>query len=205
MHHTTVTPDLLVTLRRAFRDRARAVGLSLQTGHAIEAIARGFSAASQSALLARGVAELRFMDFRPNKAAARAAGLSTLPPRKLAAALDDALSEVLGDARLKMERERRGHGAPIRLCYPGRMLGLSKHQYLEQHPVNQVVFNAVLATRAAGSVWHGDLDLTLDGDDVAELACDFGCELFVLRELDGMSPLALPLERAVAVFGEGRA
>lgn len=84
----------------------------------------------------------------------------------------------------------------------GRMIGPSKSQYRSLYPDNKVYFNANLCTREQGKLWHGDLDLTRDCNDIQQFADELGQEVFVLREMDGRfgnerTPL---LDRAVVSF-----
>lgn len=70
------------------------------------------------------------------------------------------------------------------LGYPGRMISGSKSGYMTSHPNNQVVFNANVCTDA-GKIWFGDLDVTLDGEKLQQLANELHCKIYVLREHDG--------------------
>lgn len=66
-----------------------------------------------------------------------------------------------------------------------RMLAWSKSRYREEYPDHVVVFNANVFTESSGKVWHGDLDLTLDGDVLKSIAKEIGEPLYVLYEMDG--------------------
>lgn len=70
------------------------------------------------------------------------------------------------------------------LGYSGRMISYSKSGYEERHPDHAPVFNANVCL-AAGKVWHGDLDLTLDEAKLLELAHRVGETIFVLYEQHG--------------------
>lgn len=67
----------------------------------------------------------------------------------------------------------------------GRMIALSKSGYRTQFPDHVIVFNANIFTRSGGKIWHGDLDVTTDGDALKAMAAKQGEELFILRESDG--------------------
>ena len=67
---------------------------------------------------------------------------------------------------------------------PGRMIAPSKSDYRLAYPTNVVVFNANVCTRGRGKIWHGDLDLTLDGAELSRLAVDLNEDVLVLRERD---------------------
>jgi hypothetical protein len=67
--------------------------------------------------------------------------------------------------------------------YQGRCLG-SKSGYSNAHPSHRVVFNANVLTPSQGKIWHGDLDLTLDGDVLQKLANKLGEAVYILYEMD---------------------
>ena len=67
----------------------------------------------------------------------------------------------------------------------GRMVGGSKSLYHRFHPLNLVIFNANMVTLEEGKVWHGDLDLSLEGAKLKRVAKRAGCVLFILYESDG--------------------
>ena len=66
----------------------------------------------------------------------------------------------------------------------GRCLG-SKSGYVARHPGHDVVFNANLVTKGRGKVWHGDIDLTTDGEALKRFAARLGEAVYVLYEMDG--------------------
>ena len=66
----------------------------------------------------------------------------------------------------------------------GRMVGGSKLTYSQQYPDHQVVFNANIITKKHGKIWYGDLDMTLDFDDLKNVADELGEDLYILREHD---------------------
>lgn len=67
---------------------------------------------------------------------------------------------------------------------PGRMITTSKSFYLEKFPNHQVCFNANIISAKSGKIWWGDLDLTLDGQKLEQVARELNEDLYVLRELD---------------------
>jgi hypothetical protein len=67
----------------------------------------------------------------------------------------------------------------------GRMISLSKSQYLAAHPDHVVVFNASICAVSGKKIWWGDLDLTIDEKELQRLANERGEEIFILREQDG--------------------
>ena len=46
------------------------------------------------------------------------------------------------------------------------------------------VWNANVCTKSKGKIWFGDIDLTVDVEDLKRLAAKEGEEVFVLREMD---------------------
>lgn len=67
---------------------------------------------------------------------------------------------------------------------PGRMIGGSKTLYREKHPENEVYFNANIFT-IDGKEWWGDIDLTIDKDDLQTIANKSNKTLFIISEHDG--------------------
>lgn len=65
----------------------------------------------------------------------------------------------------------------------GRMISWSKSDYRINNPKNVCVFNANIITKE-GKVWHGDLDITKDGEKLKEIAEQEGVIIYVLREMD---------------------
>ena len=66
---------------------------------------------------------------------------------------------------------------------PDRLLGTSKTRYRDAHPDHVIVFNANVCV-AAGKLWHGDFDLTLDEDQLLDLAARTGEVVYLLYEGD---------------------
>jgi len=66
----------------------------------------------------------------------------------------------------------------------GRMLSFSKTQYRNANPNSVVYFNANIVTVNDGKIWYGDIDLTIDGNKLKELASELNQTIFVLKEMD---------------------
>ena len=67
----------------------------------------------------------------------------------------------------------------------GRMLSLSKSAYRQGYPDNVVVFNANVVDGVTGNkLWYGDLDLTLDSNELQLVSNESQIPLIVLSELD---------------------
>ncbi len=66
-----------------------------------------------------------------------------------------------------------------------RLLSWSKSGYRQQHPDNDVYFNANIFTLEDGKVWYGDLDVTSDEPVLTAIAKEIGKDLYILREMDG--------------------
>jgi len=66
----------------------------------------------------------------------------------------------------------------------GRMISWSKSGYRSKHPDNNVVFNANIVTLENGKVWHGDLDVTVDEENLQKVANILGKNLYILSEMD---------------------
>lgn len=66
----------------------------------------------------------------------------------------------------------------------GRMIGGSKTGYMERNPNNEVVFNANIIIPSKGKVWHGDLDVTLDRENLQKVAKALEEDLYILGEHD---------------------
>lgn len=56
----------------------------------------------------------------------------------------------------------------------GRMFSGSKAAYMGQHPNNRVFFNACLFDKDNQQIWFGDVDLTLDKENLQNLANEIG-------------------------------
>ena len=66
----------------------------------------------------------------------------------------------------------------------GRMIGGSKTGYMQMHPKNKVVFNANIIIESKGKIWHGDLDVTLDEENLKKVAQALEEDLYILGEHD---------------------
>lgn len=66
-----------------------------------------------------------------------------------------------------------------------RLISPSKSRYHDAHPDHVVVFNANVCLQKDGKVWWGDLDLTLDESQLANLAEQTGQIVYLLYESDG--------------------
>ncbi len=66
----------------------------------------------------------------------------------------------------------------------GRMISGSKSGYKEKYPDHKVVFNANIVIKSRGKAWYGDIDLTLDREDLRFIATDLKEPLYVLYEMD---------------------
>lgn len=103
-----------------------------------------------------------------------------------------------------MTREEKEQKAYI-LGHPGRMISGSKSGYIRQFPNNRPVFNANVCVES-GKIWHGDLDLTLDGDKLQQLTNELDERVYVLYEMDARfeneeSPL---LDQAIETYEPNR-
>lgn len=84
----------------------------------------------------------------------------------------------------------------------GRMISGSKSGYLNHYPKNLAVFNANICTKNEGKIWYGDIDLTLDREQLSELAKSLENDVYVLYEMDARfeNEASPKLENAVVVF-----
>ena len=67
---------------------------------------------------------------------------------------------------------------------PGRKMAPSYPHYFAAHPDNIIIRRANILTKEQGRIWWGDLDLTLEMDDLKQLAKDINQEIWILREMD---------------------
>lgn len=68
------------------------------------------------------------------------------------------------------------------------MISFSKTAYLQKHPKNEVCFNANLFLengKKAEKIWYGDIDITLSGEIIQNIANEEQVNLYILREHDG--------------------
>lgn len=68
---------------------------------------------------------------------------------------------------------------------PGRMISGSKSGYMREHPDNLISFNANIVIETRGKIWHGDLDVTSDYENLEKVAETLEEPLYILREHDG--------------------
>lgn len=66
----------------------------------------------------------------------------------------------------------------------GRMIGGSKSGYRERFPNNIAIFNANIIIPIDGKIWHGDLDITKDGEFLKKIAAECKTIFYILREMD---------------------
>lgn len=69
--------------------------------------------------------------------------------------------------------------------YEGRMISASKSLYRRLYPYNKVYFNSIIYIKENENllkVWHGDLDISLDGDLLKNISLEYGKILFVSPE-----------------------
>jgi hypothetical protein len=80
----------------------------------------------------------------------------------------------------KINKIFQKHGFP-----QGRMICGSKSGYRLRNPESDVVFNACIFTPEHGSVWNGDLDITLDCKELQKISDKIGSELLITYESVG--------------------
>ena len=66
----------------------------------------------------------------------------------------------------------------------GRMLAASKSTYCQEHQEDLVIFNANVITKSHGKIWYGDLNITLDFDNLKNIADKLNEDLYILMEGD---------------------
>jgi len=66
----------------------------------------------------------------------------------------------------------------------GRMIAASKSTYCKEHQEELVIFNANVITKKRGKIWYGDLNITLDFDNLKNVADKIGEDLYILMEGD---------------------
>jgi len=70
------------------------------------------------------------------------------------------------------------------LGHSGKMISWSKSGYAQANPNNFVIFNANIAC-IEGKVWYGDIDITLNKENLQEIAKFCEETVYVLYEMDG--------------------
>lgn len=89
----------------------------------------------------------------------------------------------------------------------GRMISGSKSGYYNEHPDNLIVFNANVIIETRGKIWHGDLDVTVDYENLEKVAETLEEPLYILREHDARfdnedAGIEFWKSRAVAIIGK---
>lgn len=85
----------------------------------------------------------------------------------------------------------------------GRMIALSKSEYLANHNHRElVIFNAAICSKSEGRIWAGDLDLSTDVADLVTFASHRGEVLYVIRENDAIDPKSPAFDKAVATISK---
>ena len=70
----------------------------------------------------------------------------------------------------------------------GRMLSMSKSAYSNNNTGNIIVFNSnvfIKQGKKYQKIWYGDIDVTREVSNLAELADQLKTSVYVLREMDG--------------------
>lgn len=68
--------------------------------------------------------------------------------------------------------------------YEGRMIGGSKSWYRNNHPDDDILFNANIFTQN-GKEWHGDLNITEDSNNLQNICNELNEEMIVVTEMLG--------------------
>ena len=61
---------------------------------------------------------------------------------------------------------------------------MSKSGYRNAYPDRKPIFNANIATKEDGKIWHGDLDLVSDIEVLNQLAKNINKTIYVLSEMN---------------------
>lgn len=96
-----------------------------------------------------------------------------------------------------IDRKAAIYAARESLGSVGAMLSNSKSGYAISHANNLFVFNANVCTREHGTLWSGDLDVTVSAETLKALSAVLHTDLFILAEHD-----ARPLDTAYFLFNE---
>jgi hypothetical protein len=123
----------------------------------------------------------------------------------LAPALRRAAEELYEDQNLspREQRYRRVLSKQVLdFSSPGRMIS-GKKRCPDGHVC---VFNANVCLKSKGKIWFGDLDLTLDADELLRLAAELREDVYVLREMDARftTESSPRYENAVACYSPPR-
>ncbi len=65
-----------------------------------------------------------------------------------------------------------------------KIISGSKSGYVQRNPRHLAIFNANVCTKTE-KIWYGDLDITLDKNELSKLAQALNEDLYVLYEMDG--------------------
>lgn len=68
------------------------------------------------------------------------------------------------------------------LGMPGKMIAHSKMGYKLDNPKNLVVFNSIVKNEHGEDLWCGDIDITLEEDNLVLLAAELCCTILVYPE-----------------------
>jgi hypothetical protein len=87
------------------------------------------------------------------------------------------------------------------LGYPGRMILGSKSGYRKMRPDNVAVFNANLCL-SNEKIWYGDVDVTMDAENLSLIARKAGETIYILSEMDARfgSESSFNVNNAIATF-----
>jgi len=66
----------------------------------------------------------------------------------------------------------------------GRLISASKSFYRDQFPDNEVYFNANIICGSVGKIWFGDIDCTIDSEELIKIADEIDEDIYVLYEMD---------------------
>ena len=66
----------------------------------------------------------------------------------------------------------------------GRIISGSPGAYCKEHQGELVIFNANVITKKHGKIWYGDLNITLEFDNLKNIADQIGEDLYILMEGD---------------------
>jgi len=67
----------------------------------------------------------------------------------------------------------------------GRMISSSKSSYRDRFPDNEVYFNSNIFVLGEGKIWYGDIDVTIEKEQLENVAREIGKDLYILSEMDG--------------------
>ena len=69
------------------------------------------------------------------------------------------------------------------LGHNSKIISFSKSFYREKYPDNIVVFNSNICTKNE-KIWYGDIDITIDLNNLIKLAKNINDDIYILREYD---------------------